>query len=57
MFVLIVAIYTSLGGSFDKPPHDFAKFKDASLCEMARLQVQAQSHFGVDYVAVCEPRP
>lgn len=57
MFILIVAVYTSLGGQFDKPPHDFAKFTSSEACETARRAIEANSHFGVDYVAICEPRP
>ena len=56
MYVLIVAVYTALGGQFDKPPHQFAKFATLDLCENARRTIEANSHFGVDYVAICEPQ-
>lgn len=54
-YVLIVALYTALGGQFDRKPHQFATFADLKSCQEAVARIEARSEFGWKFIAVCEP--
>ena len=58
MFVLIVAVYTALGGQFDRPPHRVAIFADLQTCQLEADTIEeTKSHpeLGVQFVAICAP--
>lgn len=55
-FVLVVAIYTSLGGQFDRQPHNYAWFATYDECKTAADHFESRGGGGSKYVGVCAER-
>lgn len=54
MYILIVALYSSLGGSFNVEPHEFARFNDLASCIAAQAHIEEQTMPGRKFVAICQ---
>lgn len=52
-YALVLAIYTTLGGSFDTPPHHFARMHSYEACRFEADRIEAMSNPGRRYIAVC----